>query len=223
MAAAVQIQSWVDDWPLVGNGPSYLLFTPNKKVLHLSSGLDRQLRRDLQGYQAIDLREEDELEPLAQALVLASAQAVYDLDPHPGSLTRKAATFAVMQEIEQLIRLFPQPKIFEGHLQRLTTLIKAAGILAMHTVPGVPEDALRCKPNSRIARCAQELWLAKDPAKPYRVPTRAELGTHLYLDKSATTKLVKAEGFDWLPCARAGRPKMSSRGPRSGTVEWRSK
>jgi hypothetical protein len=210
--AAVQIQRWADGWPLVGNGPSYLLFTPNKEVMHLTSGLTRVLRRDLLGYQAIDLRQaRDELAPLAQALVLASAQAVYDRDTHMNSLMRKAAVFTVIQEIEQLIRLFPQPQIFEGRLHRLTTLIRAAGILAMHDAPGAPGEVLRCEPNSRIARCAQALWLGGDPTKPYRVPTRAELGQHLCLDKPALSKLVRAEGFDWLPRARAGRPPMSAR------------
>ena len=215
--APVQVQLWADGWPLVGNGPSYLLFTPTKEVLHLTSGLDRQLRRDLQGYQAIDLREEDELEPLAQALVLASAQAVYDLDPHPGSLTRKAAVFTVIQEIEQLIRV-RQPRVFERRLGRLTTLIRAAAVLAQHAIPGPPSDALRCRPGSRIARCAQELWRAKDPTKPYRVPTRAELGEYLCCDKATVNKEVRAEGLEWLPRGLAGRPRANwAKASRSGT------
>ena len=206
----VQVSCWAGDWPLVGNGPSYLLFTPNKEVLHLTSGLDRALRRDLQGYQAIDLRKRDELAPLAQALVLASAQAVYDLDTRMDSLIRKAAVFTVIQEIEQLIRLFPQPKIFEGRLHRLTTLIRAARILAMHDAPGAPGETLRWEPDSAIARCAQELWLEKDPTEPYRVLTRAELGEYLCLDKPAIAKMCRAEGVDWLPRAPAGRPKTGA-------------
>src|SRR6516164_11596667 len=77
--ALVQIQRLPGGWCLVGNGPSYLLFCPNKEVLHLASSLDWQLRQDLKGYRAID--EQGELVPLVWALLHASADAIYQVGP----------------------------------------------------------------------------------------------------------------------------------------------
>src|ERR1700756_3609843 len=125
---------------LVGNGPSYLLFrNPQKEVTHLSSGLHRELRGALKGYKVID--QDNELLPLVQALVLASADAIYDLDSRVNAANRKGATYMVVREIERLIRQFPNRTTFEAELRRLCTCMRAAGSIAMyHSAPGVPES-----------------------------------------------------------------------------------
>jgi hypothetical protein len=186
MSEPVQIQSWAGGWYLVGNGPSYLLFCPNKEVMHLASGLHRALRRDLQGYDAIDTG--DKLKPLAWALAVASSGAIYDLDSFADTAKRKWAAYVVVREIEELVSLFQQNRqIFEGRLRRLATLIKAAGIFEMYhgppEAPGAPSlpsppgsffardrygqrlllvsnphFVFRCEPHSPIAGCAQKVW-----------------------------------------------------------------
>jgi hypothetical protein len=236
----VQIRELAPGWSLVGDGPGYLLFCPNKEVIHLSCGLDRALRRDLQGRAAFDKC--GELEPLVQAFALASPGAIYGIDSSPDAVKRKRAAYVVMREIEQIICLFPhKPKIFTGRLRRLNTLIKAAAILAMYYGPpeapgvsslprppgsfvsrdpggrqilvinGTQPFVFRYKPDSSIARCAQTLWREKDPTKPYRVPTRKDLREHLCCDEATVTKLARAEGFTWLPRAPAGRPRRRRR------------
>jgi len=239
----VQIRELAPGWALVGDGPGYLLFTPDKEVIHLSCGLDRALRRDLQGRAAFDKC--GELEPLVQALALASPGAIYGIDSSPDAVERKRAAFTVIQEIAELIRLFPhKPKIFKGRLRRLETLIKAAAILTTYHGPpeapgassvprppgsfvsrdpggrqilvinGTPPFVFRCEPDSSIARCAQTLWRSLDPTKPYRVPTRKDLREYLYTDEATITKLCRAQGFTWLPRAPAGRPRRRhGRGP----------
>jgi hypothetical protein len=230
---------------MVGGGPSYLLFTPTKEVLHLASGLTRALRLDLQGYDAIGKC--GKLDPLVWALTLASSDAIYDVVPGPNAAKSEWAAYVVMREIEGLIREFPHRTSFDCRLRRLCTALRAAGILGMyHTPPeapgagsrpsppgsfftrdrrqqllilGNPPFAFRVEPDSPIAQAAQELW-RKEQAQwgkyrtvLYRVPTRTELGEHLCLDKPATTKVCRAEGFAWLPRASAGRPPMSTRVP----------
>jgi hypothetical protein len=182
----VQIWRWAGGWYLVGNGPSYLLFCPNKEVMHLASGLHRALRRDLQGYSAIGAG--GELVPLAWALALASSCAIYDIEPNLDAAKRKWAAYVVVREIEELIRQFQQNrKIFDDRLRRLATLIKAAGTLEMYhgppEAPGAPSVpsppgsffararygqrllimsnphfVFRCEPDSPIAQCAQKVW-----------------------------------------------------------------
>jgi hypothetical protein len=183
----VKICWWIGGWCLVGNGPSYLLFCPNtKEVIHLASGLHRQLRGSLKGYSAIG--SDGELLPLVRALALSSSDAIYDVDPRPDAAQRKWATYVVVREIEALIRQFRsrrcEREIFERGLHRLTTLIKAAGqYQTYHAAPGVPElkgppgsffahdtnrerfwvvsnprVVYRCVPDSPIAGCAQSLW-----------------------------------------------------------------
>jgi hypothetical protein len=230
----VQILRWARGWYLVGNGPSYLLFCPNKEVLHLSSGLHRQLRRDLKGYTVIG--KDGKLEPLVWALTQISADVIHDADPRPDAATRMWANTLVLHEIEMLIHQFPPScsKIFEGSLRRLATLIRAARILQLYhgppDAPGAPSQksppgsfftgdqsgqrllvmsnphfVFRCEPNSPIAQCAQKLWRREGATVLYRVPTRRELREFLCLDDPAVTKLCHKEGFDWLPRAPSSR------------------
>jgi hypothetical protein len=249
----VQIRLLAEGWSLVGNGPSYLLFhAPEKEVTHLSTGLFRELREALKGYSAI---EDGELVPLVQALSLISADAIYDVDKRIDAAQRKGAAFIVAREIEELIREFPKRKIFESRLRRLATLIRAAGQFQMyHGPPGWPERGapggyfardrygqqilrmsgnptfvFRCEPDSRIARCAQELWRKEQQSwgtgRPmlYRVPTRKELREFLGSDEPTVTKLCRAEGFNWLPRAQsraARRRHPIRRGPEAQHLEF---
>jgi hypothetical protein len=238
----VQIRELAKGWSLVGEGPSYLLFrAPEKEVTHLSTGLFRELREALKGYSAI---ENGELVPLVRALSLMSPVAIYDIDERTDTPRCKAASYTVLLEWQQLLCPFSQDQVFEERLRRFNSSIRAARRVQMYHGPpeapgassapsppgsffardskgqqilvisGTPSFVFRCKPDSSIARCAQELWL--DPTKPYRVPTRCELGAHLCLDQSAVTKLCRAEGFGWLGRAPAGRPRRRWR--RSGRV-----
>jgi hypothetical protein len=183
----VETYLWAGGWCLVGNGPSYLLFTPSKEVIHLTSGLDRALRRHLQGYRAIG--SQSKLEPLVEALEQASSIVIYDLDWSADAPKRKLGAYKVVCEIEELIDEFRRDREnFERRLRRLATLIRAAGILRMYhrTPPEAPTGpaqksppessfarnqygqrllimhnpyfVFRLKPDSQIAGCAQELW-----------------------------------------------------------------
>jgi hypothetical protein len=196
MGEPVQIRRWAGGWCLVGNGPSYLLFCPNKEVMHLSSGFNRQKRLDLKGYQAIG--DDDKLVPLARALRLLSADAVYLLDRSANTTIGKWADYVLVREIQELIALVSgEPKIFEGRLRRLATLIRAAGVLEMHderppeapdascppSPPGSffgrdrhgqrllimiePDFVFRCEADSPIAGCAQELWRKEQGKWPH--------------------------------------------------------
>jgi hypothetical protein len=245
----VQILELAKGWSLVGDGPSYLLFhtVPEKEVTHLSTGFFRELRDALKGRSAI---ENEELVPLVRTLSLSSAAAIYDIDGREDARRRKAACYVVVQELGELLCPFSQDQVFEKRLRKFASLIRAARRLEMyHTpppeAPGAsslpsppgsfsardrygqrflivsnPHFAFRVEPDSLIARCAQELWRTKEPTKPYRVPTRAELREYLCLDKATVTKLCRAEGFTWLPRAQAGRPRRrwtdSGRGASKG-------
>jgi len=233
----VQVSRWPGGWCLVGNGPSYLLFCPkNKEVTHLASGLHRALRQDLQGYDAIGAGGELEPLVWAFASASANAIYDIDpsLD---AVKRKWAAYVVVREIQEIIRLFPQNPKIFVGRLRRVATLIKAAATLAMYHGPpeapgasslpsppgsffardqygqqilvicGTQSFVFRCEPDSAIARCAQELWLEKDPTKPYRVPTRRELRKHLCCDEATVTKKCRAEGFPWLPRAPAGRPR----------------
>jgi hypothetical protein len=219
----IQTSLWPGGWRLVGNGPSYLLFRHSKmEVTHLASGLHRELHQSLARYRAI---RGGELEPLADALILASAEAIYDADERANAPGRKQAAFVVMREIERLIRLFPERDTFEKELRRLCSSLRAAGHYAMyHTAPGAPESesppgsffardrygqrllftsnpqaVYRCEPDSPFAKCAQELW-RKEQARsqrvvPYRVPTRKELREHLGTAEPAITICAGKKAF----------------------------
>jgi hypothetical protein len=239
--ASVQTLFLPGGWCLAGNGPSYLLFCPNKEVIHLAGGLHRALRRDLKGYSAID--QDDELLPLVRALALASADAIYDADPRSNAANRKRAAHVVVREIERLIRQFPKRATFEAELRRLCTSLRAAGQYQMyHTAPGVPESrnppgsffardrygqrllvvsdpwvVFRCEPHSPVAKCAQELWRQEQArwgdqrTVLYRVPVRKEVRVHMDANEPTVTKLCRAEGFDWLPRAPSGRRARATR------------
>jgi hypothetical protein len=229
-AKSVQTRLWPGGWCLVGNGPSYLLFrNPEKEVTHLSSGMHRELREALKGYCAI---QDDKLAPLVRALFLASADAIYDVEGRTNASERKWAAYMVVREITELIREFPQREIFARRLRRLATCLRAAGQYEMyHGAPGVPEGTYppgsffahdlfgqrllvtsscvyKCEPDSRIARCAQELWRRDGRTVPYRVPTRKELREYLCSDEPAVTKLCRAQGCNWLPKAQRGRKSL---------------
>jgi hypothetical protein len=229
----VQKYSLAPGWWLVGNGPSYLLFrNPEKEVMHLATGLFRELREAFRGYSAI---QDGKLAPLVWALFLASADAIYDVDGRTNASERKWAAYIVVREITELIRAFPEREIFEQRLRRLATSLRAAGQYEMyHGGFGVPEgtsppgsffahDLLgqrllvtssciyRCEPDSKIAHCAQELW-RREQARwgdqrtvLYQVPTRKDLREYLCSDESAVTKLCLAQGCNWLPRAQKGR------------------
>jgi hypothetical protein len=177
-----RVQCWARSWWLIGDGPSYLLFRNlGKEVTHLSGGMHRELRQSLKGYRAI---RDGELAPLVGALSLASAEAIYDVDSRANASQRKWAAFAVVREIERVLRLFPKRTTFEKELRRLATSLRAAGQYAMyHAAPGVPESesppgsffardiygqrwlvtsnpraVYRCESDSPVAECAQSLW-----------------------------------------------------------------
>lgn len=235
----MQIRCWARGWWLVGNGPSYLLFrNPEKDVVHLSSGMHRELREALKGYRAIRA---GELAPLVEALFWASADAIYDADSRTNAPRRKRAAYTVVRQIEALIRQFPKRATFEEELRRLATSLRAAGQYGMyHAAPGAPESqslpgaffahdlhgqrllvvsnpafVYRCEPDSVIAGCTQELWRQEQTrwgdqrTVLYRVPTRKELRLCLGSDEPAITKLARAEGFDWLPRATRTRSRQA--------------
>ena len=235
-SAAPFAVSWTRGWWLVGNGPSYLLFRgPEKEVIHLSTGINRELREALRGYSAI--QEEGELVPLVRALFLASADAIYDVDSRTNASERKAAAYMVLRELTELIGEFPQRESFDRRLRRLATCLRAAGKYQMyHGPPGVPEGAsppgsffahdlfgqrllvtpqrdYRCEPDSQIAHCTQKLWrseqaaLADRATSLYRVPTRKQLREYLCLDEPAITKLCRREGCEWLPSSTKERER----------------
>jgi hypothetical protein len=229
MAKGIETLLWPGGWCLVGEGPSYLLFNhPQMKVTHLATGLHRELRQSLKGYRAI---RGGELAPLADALVLASAEAIDDADERVNAAARKQAAFVVVREIERLLRRFPERATFEKELRQFCSSLRAAGQYAMyHTAPGVPEPesppgsffardrygqrllvisnpraVYRCEADSPVAGCAQNLWRHEQARSqrvvPYRVPTRKELREHLGTDEPAINKLCRKEGFWWLPRA----------------------
>jgi hypothetical protein len=79
-----------------------------------------------------------------------------------------------------------------------------------------PSFAFRLEPDSPIAGCAQKEWRKEqaqwgDRTVLYRVPTRAELRDYLRSDQATVNKKCRAEGFAWLPRARAGRPRRRRR------------
>jgi hypothetical protein len=203
---SIQTSCWRGGWCLVGNGPSYLLFHhPQMEVIHLSSGLDRELYQSLQRSHAI---RDGKLTPLVEALYLVSTF------PSP-SPSHDWAHLVISREIERLLSLFPEHDTFEKELRRLGSSLRAAGQYAMyHTAPGVPESenppgaffardrygqrllvisnpraVYRCEADSDVAGCAQELWRKDQAANqrvvPYRVPTRKELREYLGRDEPA--------------------------------------
>jgi len=180
----MRIHRWPLGWSLVGNGPSYLLFDARKKeVTHLAGGLHRALRQDLKGYSVLD--ECGELAAMVRMLTLASADAIYEVDPRPDAAKRKEAAYIVIRAIEKLIYQDPfDERLFSGRLRRLCTLLRASRRLAaaQGSPPGVPQNVaapracffardrsgqrlfftpwarFRIEPSSKIARCAALLW-----------------------------------------------------------------
>ena len=228
----IAISRWPGGWCLVGDGPSYLLFGHSQmEVTHLASGLHRNLRKALKGYQVIS--SDGELEPLVTQLLLASADAIIDADSRANTKERKWAAFVILREIERLLRLFPERDTFEKELGRFGTLLRAAGQIAKyHSPPGVPESesppgsffagdvygqrllissnpsfVFRCEPDSPFAKCAQELWREEEDSwgghltSLYRIPSRKDIREHLIVDEARITDLCQTQGFDWLPTA----------------------
>jgi hypothetical protein len=235
-----QVERWPGGWCLVGDGPSYLLFCPlNKEVKHLTSELHRALRRDLQGYQAIgdDDRLEPLVWALARASAYAiydldtaprrkaaAFTVIQEIQRLIGSFPQPEIFEERLRRLNTLIRAAGVLGMYHGPPA-------APGVPTLPSPPGSfftrdqygqrllivsnPPFVFRCEPNSPIAQCAQKVWREEqaqwgDRTVLYRIPTRAELGEHLCLDKSATTKLCRAEGFNWLPRESAGRPKSGA-------------
>jgi hypothetical protein len=76
-------------------------------------------------------------------------------------------------------------------------------------LPG-PKRVFRCVPRSPIASCVLDLWTFEQTERGgnrftslYYIPTRKELRRAFCTDEPAITKMCRAEGFGWLPRARA--------------------
>jgi hypothetical protein len=124
-APPVTIRLWArSSWWLVGNGPSYLLFlSKERRVIHLTKQLPRNLREALKGFQAT---ENGTLVPLVHALSLINTGMLRSSLKSRHRLRCSRASLTVLDAIEHLIYHCPEEKSFENQLARFTSNIRAA-------------------------------------------------------------------------------------------------
>jgi hypothetical protein len=140
MRSPVRIRLWARSWWLVGNGPSYLLFrAQERRVMHLTEQLPRNLREALKGYQAV---KNGTLVPLVRALSLINTNALTSSKQTESSIRCKKAGVEILATLEYLIyNSFPSEKSFEEALARFTSCVRATRRLTEveHEFAGGPE------------------------------------------------------------------------------------
>ena len=121
-ASDVSVTLWARGWWLVGNGPSYLLFrTEDRRVMHLTTQLTRNLREALKGYQAV---KNGTLIPQVYDLNLIGL--LRSPPKGQGRLIYEEGCFRVLSRIERLIYQPPDEKSFEKGLASFASNIRAA-------------------------------------------------------------------------------------------------